>query len=210
MLFSKKTKCLLSKMRICGAEYESALMASYGDKAKSFSTLLDFFRETALEKMTVEAFNNFMENKINRYDENLLNKLYDIFNYLVLFKRGGVFELYRFRQAEWDGPRVAIKKEDAPCSDVEDLESEIEIYRGMSQEEFISGDFGQSWTVDKAVAERFAFDTYPDNPPGLVIAGIVAKNAVIFFSKTDNESEVIVERGSVKSTTICYPNSAIK
>ncbi len=75
------------------------------------------------------------------------------------------------------------------------LPERITIYRGMTEEELLSGDFGISWSLKKEGAEYFAF-TYPRNHATNHLKKVVheitvLKKDVIAFFNERNESEII-------------------
>lgn len=197
MKFSKDSRDLLREMGICPESYRQSLVEEFGDNAASFDVLIESFREAASEAISTESFNDFCTGSGHQSDAVIHNKLYDLFNYLRLFKQGGKFGLYKGRQAEWDGPVVTLENSDVPSSDVDLLPESGFIYRGMSTAEFGSGRFGQSWTTDVGVAKRFAFEVYGDKPPGVIAVASLKKANVIFYSKDDAEKEVIVVIGSI-------------
>ncbi|MBB1299081.1 MULTISPECIES: hypothetical protein [unclassified Pseudoalteromonas] len=116
-----------------------------------------------------------------------------------MFKDGGRFGLFKGRQAEWQGPIVTLRPEDVSESDVEVLTEGMSIYRGMSEAELNSGQFGQSWTTNLDVAKRFAQETYSDMLQGIVVRTCLDKKNAIYHSKADFELEVILAPQTVVS-----------
>ena len=99
-------------------------------------------------------------------------------------------------------PSNVLNREDiGDIGDLSDLSDSFEIYRGMSHEEFISGDFGQSWSIDYEIARRFAEDTYSDKPKGIVAKTIISKHEVLHYDK-NKEFEVIVIKGSPRKSNV--------
>lgn len=77
----------------------------------------------------------------------------------------------------------------------ENLPEEIIVYRGMSEQELMSGRFGISWTLKKEVADFFA-NTYLRNFDTKSLIKVVHKmninkNDVIAFINESNEFEIL-------------------
>lgn len=198
MKFSKKSHIKLKSMGINANLYYCDLLSRFPIYVCVVDQLIAHFSDFSEKELTTDAFNQFVEDSSLCRGESAIDTIYDIFNYLRLFKAGGRFGLFKGRQAEWDGPIVELEKSDVPDSDLDSLAGTNEIYRGMSLYEFESDKFGQSWTTNIHVARKFAFDTYIDKPRGIVAKAPLEKNA-IFYSLNDSESEVIVEFGSITS-----------
>jgi hypothetical protein len=201
MQFAKTSETTLREMGICPENFWESVAGEFGPMATYFDLLIERFVEKGLESMSTESFSEFcnLENLIE--NETLQNKLYDLFNYLRLFKDGGKFSLYKNRQPEWNSPKVLLEKSDVPHSDIDLLRESTPIYRGMSLAEFESNRFGQSWTTNIDIAERFAFQTYIDEAAGIVAVTLLKKSDVIYYSKDNNENEVIVAYGSITSAS---------
>lgn len=199
MVFSKENRVYLKTMGIDPKAYEQSLIKEFSDKAHWFQEIIASFKDVPEKEMSTESFNAFYDSTGYPLTGSFFNKIYDLFNYLRLFKKGGKFNLYKNRQAEWDGPKVRLDKWDAPSSDIHLLSGEEPIYRGMSENEFNSGTFGQSWTTDVSTAKRFAQETYQDEPPGIIATTKINIPDVIHYSKDDPEHEVIVVDGGIVS-----------
>jgi hypothetical protein len=202
MIFSDESYRILKDMRIDPGEYKVFIKLNYGGDFEKFELLLSQFKSCKYQELSGDAFNAFTHESSISNDSPLQNQLYDLFNYLRMYRDGGVFTLFKGRQSEWNGPKIKITKTDAPSSDVHKLGAQINIYRGMSMLEHESLSYGQSWTTDLKVARKFAFETYSDFPRGVVVKGTVDKNSVIYFRQLDNESEVIIEYGAIRSVSI--------
>ena len=79
------------------------------------------------------------------------------------------------------------------------LPERIKIYRGMTEKEYYSGDYGISWTLYKPMAEFFAF-VYPRNYSTnhlkkMVAEAEVAKSNIIAFLNDRTEQELIIDPG---------------
>lgn len=197
MEFSKNNREYLQEMGIRPESYEQSLVSEFGNEADLFEKLIKCFSRFSSEEMTTASFNNFYINCGHQSYGLIHEKLYDIFNYLRLFKESGKLGLYKGRQAEWEGPNIILERSDVPNSDIDLLPEPLVIYRGMSIIEFESGNFGQSWTTDADVAKRFALETYLEKPAGVVAKTLLKKSNVVYYDKDDSEREVIVKSGSV-------------
>jgi len=184
-------------MCIDAISYSNKLILEFNEEAHIFNTVLETFNSR--DKIgDHNTFTNFWERHSAKNTESLLfNWSYELYNNLMRFFSGGVLELYTCKQAEWGAPEVMITQEHVPPSDVETLNEEQVIFRGMSREEHSSKDYRQSWTVDLATATRFAMDTYSDEPCGIVVKAIINRDDIVYYDKDNNEHEVIIKLGSV-------------
>jgi len=189
-------------MKIDPKQYSNSLQEQHGIDAEFFNRLVEQFFGLRLEELSTNHFNNFVK-EFNFLDDSLIfNQLYDLFNYLRLFREGGVFKLFKGRQAEWKGPQIRINESDVPSWDCRKLKEPIIIYRGMSNAEYESGDFGQSWSVSQKVAQRFTNETYSDTNSGIVVKARINIESVLYHDPQDCEGEVIVKDGSDFKTEI--------
>ncbi|MBS1623431.1 MAG: hypothetical protein JST83_05390 [Bacteroidetes bacterium] len=76
-----------------------------------------------------------------------------------------------------------------------ELPDKIDIYRGMTVDELINGDYGISWTLDKTKAEWFAFEygrNFDTNHlPKTVHHLVIDKSEVVAFLGGRREHEII-------------------
>lgn len=76
------------------------------------------------------------------------------------------------------------------------LPQRIVIYRGMTEQEYESGDLGVSWTLNRSVAEKFA-TKYPRNHATAHLKKMVhkitidKKEVIAFFNEERSEEEII-------------------
>lgn len=189
-------------MRINPEQFSDLLLAQHGINAQSFNSLINHLSGYNVQELTTACFNKFIQNFDFHHDSLIFNQIYDLFNYLRLYREGGVFKLFKERQAEWMGPKIRINELDVPPWDPVNLKEPIIVYRGMSKTEYDSGDFGQSWSIRHEVAHRFATETYSDTGPGIVGKAILNIGSVLHFDPQDCEGEVIVKDGSVFNVEI--------
>lgn len=75
------------------------------------------------------------------------------------------------------------------------LPETVTIYRGMTEKERRSGDYGISWTLDKAMASFFAFKYIRNyafaNEPKCVLELSVPKTRIIAYWNERREQEII-------------------
>jgi hypothetical protein len=202
-MFSQKSKILLEKMRIDAEDYYQSLVDEFGNDVQVFCELIDEFE--CIQKFTVpDAFIEFWNSKFPTYkdDGKLFNWAYEFYNNLERYFSGGVFELFKYKQAEWGAPIIRIHREDVPSSsNIDELDENVEIYRGLSKLEHERCEYAQSWTIDYSIAKRFATTIYSDEIPGIIVKAIISKDKILFYDKTCSEQEIITEVGAVVSAT---------
>ncbi|MEO5379138.1 MAG: hypothetical protein H7832_15360 [Magnetococcus sp. DMHC-6] len=202
MIFTAINIEKLKAMRIVPEIFSDSLESKHSKDAHYFDVLLGQLSVDETQELTAEHFNEIIKHLEVSDNSLIFNQLYDLFNYIRLYREGGVFKLFKERQAEWGGPKVTITESDVPLWNSGELEEPITIYRGMSRVEYDSGNFGQSWTIKKEVAHRFATDTYCDEESGVVVKTIVNIESILYFDCNDCEGEVIVNNGSILKTAI--------
>lgn len=197
MIFSNPSQTLLLSMCIDANSYSKKLAIEFNSEAKIFNTVLETFNSK--DKIgDHNTFSGFWERHSTKSTETLLfNWAYELYNNLKRFFSGGVLELFTCKQAEWGAPEVIITKDNVPPSNINLLNEEQVVFRGMSREEHASKNYRQSWTIDLATATRFAQDTYSDEPIGIVVKAVINKDDVVYFDKNNNEHEVIIKSGSI-------------
>lgn len=196
-MFSDFTMDQLSKMRVDGFEYYQYLSAKFGADIIFFDQVISrFYSAVSTDKSLF--FEYCDAHSIDRGSE-LGDYLYEMFNNLCRYNQGGVFELFKTKQAEWGAPRVNLCPEDVPNnSDIEMLADEIIIYRGMSKNEYDGKSFTQHWTTDINEAIKFATTIYSDLPIGVVVKAKINKQDVIYYDNNDSEKEVIPNLGKIR------------
>ena len=73
---------------------------------------------------------------------------------------------------------------------------QFEIYRGMSEEEFHSNNYRFSWTLDRGIAEFFAYKyqrNFTKKGSGKVVSEIVKKSDCLGFLDDRGEKEIILK-----------------
>ncbi len=138
------------------------------------------------------------------------SKEYFIFDELrhsfLLFKRSGLIGLWEGREAESWYSKIIIKKVLEP-NDIHLLDSKITIFRGTSKEEYESKRFGQPWTLDIIVAEKFAFTHYAGQEDHKDTLRVILKTSInrkyiYYYSKDNNEKEIIIDTQKLNFKTV--------
>lgn len=206
-MFSKKSCEILKRMRISPDCYFKKLENKFKSEAMLFCKVIEHF--DSIDKMgSPDTFMDFWRICKTGYDleSEIFNWAYEFYNNLNHYFNGGVFELFKFKQAEWGSPIVKITRDDVPiASDVELLDNPQKIYRGLASIEHMNKEYAPSWTLSLSEAERFArltSEVYPDKSQGIVVETMVQGEYIVFYSKDNSEQEVIVEFGVIKSAEI--------
>lgn len=190
-MFSSTSSNQLSKMKVDIDKYHRDLLKKFDKNVTYFDKLI-----SELHSVTMADKNNFLdfcnEHKISEKDSpDFYNCLYEMFSNLCLYNTGGLWDLFKNKQAEWGTLKVSLSKEDCPEFNKDLLAAETTIYRGMSQSEYDNKDFTQHWTTDINVARNFAFNIYSDEPRGIVVKATIDKEDVLHYDDTLPEKELV-------------------
>jgi len=197
-MFSEKSINLLKAMRIDSERYYDDLCSKFGSDAEYFVDLIEYFDHSNKVGGNQE-FLKFCDNLNLDTGTLLVDWLYEFYNNLDRYFDGGVFRLFKYRQAEWGAPQVVIQRSDVPTiSDVHTLDESQIVYRGLSLAEHNSREYAQSWTIDPVKAQEFATGTYSDEANGIVVKAIVSRDKILYFDSLDSEKETIIELGAIK------------
>lgn len=200
MIFDSESIKRLGAMGIDAEEYNKKLSVEFLVQASVFQRLIESMWSMALDQDN-SPFNQF--STINGLCAGgvIHDAAFDLFNYIRLYQEGGRLNLFKRRQAEWNGPIVMLDRSDCPSPRLDILEGKKWIYRGMSVAEFNSKNFGQSWTTDVQIAKRFATETYENQSNGVVAVAELNLRNVIYAFPDDPESEVVIARGLIASVS---------
>jgi len=191
-------------MKIDPSKYSDDLLNKFSKEAVVFDSILEKFDS----KDKINGGKVFMDfwNKYNNSDNDcsllLCSCAYELYNNLSRFFERGVFGLFKEKQAEWEAPEVRISKEDVNSSDIDTLCNKQKIFRGLSKKEHEGKQYQQSWTLDSNIANRFAKETYSDEPKGIVVEATVDKGDIVYYDRNDHEKEVIIEYGCVNNKAV--------
>lgn len=189
-------------MNIDPSKYSNDLKNEFHSETSIFNLLIERFNSKS-KIGDLDIFNIFMnEANYASSTSKLNNYAYELYNNLRRYFKGGVFELYKYKETQWGAPEVKLTENDVPSSDILKLKRKSVIYRGLSHEEYSNGDYGQSWTLEYDTAKRFALDTYSDKPAGIVVETIIERDKIIYYSQSDKEFEVIVKYKCINNANI--------
>jgi hypothetical protein len=189
----------LEDMRIDSDKYYLYLSTKFGNDVDVFNKVISFFNTSQTVGNYVEFSNFWVSNYKNiPNDTDLFNYAYELYNNLKRFYEGGVFNLFKFKQAEWGAPEILITGVDVPNNNEKHLlQSAQIIYRGLHQLEHDSKGYYQSWTTNKDKAIEFANDVYHDQSNNIVVQATVNNLDVIYYNSNDSEKEVIIKKGVI-------------
>jgi hypothetical protein len=198
-VFDKAVVKKLQDMRINSDNYYKYLSTKFANDVGVFNAVISFFNTRKTVGDHVEFLIFWQSNyKLKPIDTDLFNYAYELYNNLMRFYKGGVFCLFKFKQAEWGAPEILITDLDVPNNNEKHLlENHQVIYRGLHQLEHDSKDYYQSWTINKDKAIEFANDVYHGQPNNIVVHAQVNKLDVIYYNSDDFEQEVIVKKGVI-------------
>lgn len=198
-MFDKIVVKKLEDMRIDSDKYHLYLSTKFGNDVDVFNKIISFFNTPKTVGNHVEFINFWQSNyKLISNDTDLFNYAYELYNNLKRYFEGGVFNLFKFKQAEWGAPEILITDIDVPNNNEKHLlkNSQV-IYRGLHQLEHDSKDYCQSWTTNKDKAIEFANYVYSDQPNNIVVQATVNEVDVIYYNSNDSEKEVIIKKGAI-------------
>mgnify|MGYP003110597403 CR=1 FL=1 len=202
-MFDKVVVKKLEDMRIDSDKYYLYLSTKFGKDVEVFNNVISFFNSPKTVGNHVE-FSTFWQSNYNLIPNktDLFNYAYELYNNLKRFYDGGVFELFKLKQAEWGAPEILITDIDVPNNNERHLlkNSQV-IFRGLHQLEHDSKNYYQSWTINKDKAIEFANDIYSGQPNNIVVQATVNKLDVIYYNSNDSEKEVIIKKGVIKGAT---------
>lgn len=119
------------------------------------------------------------------------------------YKFGGLIQLYERAEKEDWYPKIVINSFLGKQEDIDLLDNEITIYRGTSFNEYESGIFSQSWSLDEDIARKFAFVHYSgminfSSTDRVLLKTVVNKDSIFYYDKDNNEKEVIINPKDIK------------
>ncbi len=196
-MFKTDVSDYLANMGMDANWYYGHLLNHFSENLKIFEDMILAFKGS--RKISESNFNNYVIGNGIEKEGDFYDSLYDFFCCIRQFENYGKLELFRYRQPEWDVPRVVLTKSDF-SSQKNVVVGDLEIFRGLSVTEFQRGKFGQSWTTNIDVAYDFAHREY-NQPHGLIIKTIVKSDMILDIAQLP-EYEVIVEHGSIMKSDV--------
>jgi hypothetical protein len=115
----------------------------------------------------------------------------------ISYLRGGIKYLWENREGETkEFPRIIINRT-IDTAGLEDYGDIITIYRGCDKSEY-ENNYGQSWTVDIAVAQKFADVHYANTglinmKNRVVLSAIIPKEKVYLTFLNNDEKELVID-----------------
>ena len=216
--FSKRVQdFIINEMSICIDDLTIKILKDVPYNSSLFNNLFEYmidlyipYKYKDMSHLENKKLRQYLNEKLYKFlEQNNItesSKEYMIFDAIchcfINFKEDGILKMYKNRQAEFWYPKVIITKFIGMKEDIDELDNEVLIFRGTSQEEFNSGIFGQSWSLSKAVANKFAFNTYKNidhhkNTLRVILSTTIKKDSILFYDKNrkeyNGEAEVIID-----------------
>ena len=160
----------------------------------------EFFENEEYFRKQIIGFWN--KNKINDEKDS-----YYIFDNLRLafnsYKFGGLIQLYERAEKEYWYPKIVIDNFLGKAEDINSLNDEIIVYRGTSFKEYESGIFSQSWSLDKDIARKFAFEHYRrqlfySNTERILLKTKINKSDIFYYDGDNIEKEIVINSKDIK------------
>lgn len=216
--FSKRVQdFIINEMSICIDDLTIKILKDVPYNSSLFNNLFEYmidlyipYKYKDMSHLENKKLRQYLNEKLYKFlEQNNItesSKEYMIFDAIchcfINFKEDGILKMYKNRQPEFWYPKVIITKFIGMKEDIDELDNEVLIFRGTSQEEFNSGIFGQSWSLSKAVANKFAFNTYKNidhhkNTLRVILSTTIKKDSILFYDKNrkeyNGEAEVIID-----------------
>ncbi|MCB4763265.1 MAG: hypothetical protein LGB78_05105 [Sulfurovum sp.] len=187
---------------------------NHEDKKKYFCQLF------TLMNNKYKYFNQKFKNTSIEYHKDISSEIFDsippevIENYIAIemyhiyrsFCRGGIEDAWLYSQHEEWYPKIIFRER--INSDISILGIEEVIYRGTRIEEYESKSYGQSWSLDKNIAKKFAYSQYKHTNSShgdrVVLRAVINIKDVLYYKKntTAKENEVIVDSKKLKNVEL--------
>ena len=222
-IFSEIGEVFLSdKMCICIDDLTSKIFKEAPEEIDFFKKLVDYYieiifphnSENNLSDIEQDENYDIFESKLITFerenpleDDSDASKIYkELYHALRSYSRAGLLGLYKHRDATFWYPKVVLIKNIGSRDDIDNLDEEVIIYRGTDINEFNSKIFSQAWTLDKNIAQEFAFVHYIGQPDyvdtfRVVIKAKINKNDIYFYDKSLVEQEVAVNSLRITTTS---------
>ena len=210
-IFDQKTKVFFkSNMCIDMAIYEKRIMQYSKEHIDYFRELGQFIIEYNIDNpMQFIDDSQKLQKKYKISSEDSIETAHILTQAVKLFreKGGGLLSLFLFAEPDSWEPLPVIKKSLYSEMDKEDqifydnLPDKVIVYRGTSMAEYETGNFGQSWTLDKSVARYFAFKLTQEKDDSIgmrvVLNTYIDKSSIYAYSRQNEEALCIVESDNI-------------
>jgi hypothetical protein len=226
-IFSKKVQeYITNEMSICIDDLTNKILDDVPNSSWFFNDLFEYMMQLTIPyTYNYNNLSNPNNQKMSQYLDKELYEFLDsngftedsdehfIFDNIrhcfINFKENGIVRMYQYREAEVWYPKIIINNFLGITEDIEELDNEVLIYRGTSQDEYDSGIFGQSWSLSKSIANKFAFEYYKhqehyQNTYRVVISTTINKDSILFYDKNGirNEDEVIIDAKTLSKNMV--------
>ena len=222
-IFSREAEDYIkNKMNICLSDLTAKIFLDAPSHLIFYNELIEFMiiLEPPLEYGELDNSNNednndYLNEKlfefIKKYNIEEYSPEYFIFDNLrhtfTNYCEGGVYLMHKYREAEGWYPKIIINKNIGTRIDINDLDIEVTIYRGTSKDEYNSKEFGQAWTIDKNIANEFAFIHYSgqedyQNTSRVVLKAEINRNNIYYFNRDESEKEVVINTKKIIKNSI--------
>lgn len=223
-IFSEAGEAFLrDKMCVCVDDLTNKISTEAPEETVFFNSLIDYYINIAFPHNSedrlsyIEQDENYevFELKLTSFkntnvleDDSSASKIYEELHHaLRSYTREGLLGLYKHKDATCWYPKIVLIENIGSRDDIDNLDEEVIIYRGTDIGEFNSKIFSQAWTLDKNIAQQFAFIHYAGQPKyintsRIVIKAKINKNDIYFYDKSLQEQEVVVNPLKIISTSI--------
>ncbi len=213
-IFSQRGEVFLrDRMCICIDDLTTKILKEAPQEIDFFNKLIDYYinitfphnSEHDLSYIQQSENRDIFESKLNTFENNNTleedsntSKIYDeLYHALRSYTSEGLLGLYKHKDATFWYPKIVITKNIGSRNDINNLNEEVIIYRGTNINEFNSKIFSQAWTLNKKIAQDFAFVHYVGQPNYIntlrvVIKAKVSKNDIYFHDSSLLEQEVVI------------------
>jgi len=145
-----------------------------------------------------DSFNRFPA-FVKLYMEGIISRKQYIDNLIDAYTMSD--NLYKYRDLvrtafEWYKSLIDESGSKIIDGDIISLPQYIKVYRGMTKAESRNKQYGVSWTLDKNVAEFFAYNYMRNYDTAkykkTVISKTINKDDILYYSNNRNEKEIII------------------
>ena len=213
-IFSKKGESFLrNEMCICIDNLRNKISIDAPEYIELFKNIVDEYLKLGFHSSTDRSLNTKQskENKAMfesclKYDETLtkleeypkVRSIYEAFYFsLRNYLNEGLSGVWYHQDCLSWYPKVIITKNFGSRDVLDSLNDIITIYRGTTEDEFNSNNFGQAWSLKKSIADEFAFEFYQNSDNykdvvRVVIQAQINKNDIYNYRNNHREAEVII------------------
>ncbi|WP_155859849.1 hypothetical protein [Acinetobacter terrae] len=170
---------------------------SFKDQLAILGTINLYSREPRNYCLHTHLLGNFDQNSQTYL---ILDSLRHAFN---IFGEGGLINLWIYQENQCWYPFIKIEEILFP-NDINLLPNDLTIYRGCSKNEYKNKKFKQSWSLEKSVAESFAYEHYKDQDwfninDRCVVEAQISKKSVYYYRNSSYENEVVVNVSKLRN-----------